>query len=71
MELYNKIMLKVWLVLAIAIFILTTIMCFVDDYRQWVFYYVVSLIALVMFLMKRYMIRRMEKHNEFLQNKDK
>jgi predicted permease len=71
MELYNKIMLKVWLVVAIAIFILTTIMCFVDDYRQWVFYYFVSLIALVMFLMKRYMMRRMEKHNEFLQNKDK
>lgn len=64
MELYNKILIKVWLFIAIAVFGITTYMCIADDYRQWMYYYVIVLIALLMYFMKRWMIKRMNKHLE-------
>jgi SNF family Na+-dependent transporter len=62
MKLYNKIMVKFWLIMSIVVFVLTTYKCIVDDYRQWVYYYVIALVALFMYYMKRWMIRRMLKH---------
>lgn len=67
MTLYNKIMLKVWLIVAIAVFAITTYMCLVDDYRQWIFYYLVSVIALLMYFVKKWMIKRMNAHLAFLE----
>lgn len=60
-------MLKVWLIVAIAVFVITTYMCIVDDYRHWIFYYVVSLVALLMYFVKKWMVKRMEKHLSFLE----
>ncbi|MFT7345031.1 MAG: hypothetical protein ACI9XP_001625, partial [Lentimonas sp.] len=51
---------------AIAIFVLTTVMCFKDDYRSWVFYYVFAGLAFLMYLMKKWMVKRMNKHAEYL-----
>lgn len=69
MELYNKIMLKVWLIVAIVVFLFTTYKCVVEDYRQWVFMYVIPVIAFFMWMMKRWMMRRMEKHLEEMNKK--
>ncbi|MBU2019573.1 MAG: hypothetical protein KJ941_08000 [Bacteroidetes bacterium] len=62
MGLYNKIMVKFWLIIAIIVFALTTYKCVVDDYRIWIYYYVIVAIALLMYFMKKWMIKRMEKH---------
>lgn len=60
-------MVKVWLLIAIVVFTITTYMCITDDYRQWMYYYAIVGIALVMYFVKRYMMKRMEKHLEFLE----
>ncbi len=67
MRLYNKIMLYFWLLMASFIFIFITIMCFKEGFNRWAFYYVFSGIALMMFLMKKWMVKRMEKHMAFLE----
>lgn len=71
MELYNKIMTKVWLLVAIVVFVLTTYMCVTEDYRQWAFYYVIVVVALLMYFVKRWMMKRMTKHMEYLEEKKK
>jgi cell division protein FtsW (lipid II flippase) len=71
MEYYNKIMTYVWLLAGISIFLITTFMCFADDYRKWVFYYLFSAISFGMYFMKRWMVKRMTKHMEYLQEQKK
>lgn len=60
----------VWLIAGIAIFALTTVMSLADDVRKWGFYYVFSLIAFLMFFMKRWMVKRMKKHLQFMQEQE-
>jgi len=68
MEIYNRIMTYVWLIAGIAIFLITTFMSLTDDVRKWGFYYLFSVIAFGMFFMKRWMVKRMNKHAAFLQD---
>lgn len=68
METYNKIMKYFWLAFAILSFALVTYFCVVDDYKTWIFYYVFTLIALLMFFMKVWMVKRMEKHVQYLED---
>jgi cell division protein FtsW (lipid II flippase) len=56
-----------WLAAAIIIFVLTTYMSIVEGLNKWVFYYVFVVIALLMFFMKKWMVKRMEKHMKFLE----
>jgi hypothetical protein len=70
MEIYNRIMTYVWLFAGVAIFLVTTYMSFIDDIRKWGFYYLFSLISFVMFLMKRWMVKRMQKHIAYMQNQN-
>lgn len=56
-----------WLALAIVSFGAVTYFCFVDDYKTWIFYYVFPIIALLMYLMKVWMVKRMKKHNDYLE----
>jgi bacteriorhodopsin len=60
----------VWLIAGIAIFALTTVMSLTDDVRKWGFYYVFSFIAFLMFFMKRWMVKRMKKHLQFMQEQE-
>jgi hypothetical protein len=41
-------------------------MCFSDGLNKWASYYVFSLVAFLMFFVKRWMMNRMEKHMAFL-----
>jgi hypothetical protein len=70
MELYNKIMVKVWLLIAIVAFLFTTYKCITEDYRQWYFYYIIVVVALVMWAMKLFMVKRMKKHLDYLENQN-
>lgn len=69
MQLYNKIMLYFWLFAAVVIFLITTYMSMTDGLKKWGFYYIFVAIALMMFVVKKWMMNRMEKHIQFLEEK--
>jgi len=71
MEFYNRIMTYVWLIAGIAIFIISTYMSLTDDIKKWGFYYIFSLVAFMMFFMKRWMVKRMQKHIQFMEEQNK
>ncbi len=60
-------MLYFWLGLSIVSAISITYFGFTEGFDRWIYYYVVPVIALLMFFFKRYMVRRMEKHFEYLE----
>jgi uncharacterized protein YacL len=67
MQLYNKIMLYFWLAAAVVIFVITTYQGFTVGFKKWSFYYIFVVVALFMFILKRWMMRRVEKHMRFLE----
>ncbi len=69
MQLYNKILLYFWLFAAITVFLITTYMSMTDGIKKWGFYYIFVVVALMMFVVKRWMMNRMEKHMQFLEEK--
>lgn len=71
MDLYNKVMLYFWLMLSIVSAIITTYKGFVEGFDRWYFYYAVSVVAILMFFFKKWMVKRMQKHIEYLNEKNK
>jgi cell division protein FtsW (lipid II flippase) len=71
MEFYNKIMLWFWLSMAIVSGIAVTFMCFTEGFDRWVFYYVVPVLAFLMYVLRKFMIKRMQKHLKYLEEKNK
>lgn len=70
MNLYNKIMLYFWLVAAILIAVIVTVMGFVDGFDVWGYYYVLAGLATMAYLSRRFMMKRFEKaHQEFYGDK--
>ena len=67
MKTYNKLMLYFWLLMAVFLFIVVTYMAISEGFRKWSFYYVFAGIALLMFIVRRWMIKRMEKHMKYLE----
>lgn len=70
MQTYNKIMLYFWLFVGIAIFIAVTYMGFMYGFKLWGYYYILSGLALLMFFMRRFMMRRYEKHMKWLEEQN-
>ena len=71
MNLYNKVMLYFWLAAAIIIFIITSYMSYSEGIKKWGFYYIFVASAFLMFLVKRWMMKRMEKHLNYLEEQKK
>jgi hypothetical protein len=71
MEYYNKIMLYFWLSLAIVAGITVTYMGFAEGFDRWLPYYVVPGLALLMYFFRKIMMKRMQKHLKFLEEKNK
>ena len=71
MNTYNKIMKLIWLLIGIVMFIAVTVMCFIDGFEKWVFYYPLVLLAFGMYFFKVWMMKRMEKHIEYMSKKEK
>ena len=71
MNTYNKIMKLIWLLMGTVMFIAVTVMCFVDGFEKWVFYYPLVLLAFGMYFFKVWMMKRMEKHIEYMAEKEK
>lgn len=68
MKTYNRIMELFWLSTGIIIILLVTYMCLKENFSSWAIYYVFALMALGTFFMRRFMRKRMEKHQEYLNN---
>ncbi len=67
METYNKIMLYFWLAASILTTIIVTIMGFVEGFDRWSLYYVFAWMSALMYLFKRWMMKRMQRHIEYLE----
>lgn len=66
MKTYNTIMTYFWLVASVVSFLIVTYNSIDQGFEKWAPYYVFSLVALVMFFMKKWMMKRMEKHLAYL-----
>ncbi|WP_343606409.1 hypothetical protein [Fluviicola sp.] len=66
MKTYNRIMELFWLSMGILIIIMVTVMCLKESFSSWAVYYIFALMALGTYLMRRFMRKRMEKHQAFL-----
>lgn len=71
MHQYNKIMLYFWLFLGVFVAIGVTYMGITEGFSKWMTSYTFSVLAFLMFFMRRYMIRRMEKHTAYLAEQEK
>lgn len=71
MHIYNKIMLNFWLITAILLFLVVTYMGFTEGFKKWAFYYVFALLALFAYLTRKWMMRRMEKHIQEMEAKQR
>ena len=71
MNTYNRIMKVIWLLMGSVMFIAVTVMCFIDGFDKWVFYYPLVLLAFGMYFFKVWMMKRMEKHIEYMAEKEK
>lgn len=71
METYNKIMQKFWLAFGLVTIIAVTILGFKDGFERWSSYYIFGIFALLLYFLRRFMMKRMDKHQQFLNEKDK
>lgn len=67
MRRYNKIMLYFWLVISILIFVVVTFMALSEGFKKWSFHYIFAGLAFLAFISRRWMMRRMERHLEFME----
>ena len=62
-------MLKLWLVASIALPIVITYLVIKDDFQKWGAYYILAAFTFLIYLLRRFMMKRMEKHLQFLKEK--
>ena len=68
MNKYNKFMVYLWLTVAITSAIIVTFKGISEGFERWYSYYVISGISFFMYIVRRWMLKRMEKHLEYLKN---
>ena len=60
-------MLNFWLVVGVVLLVFVSYKSFTDGFNKWGYYYVFAGLALVMYLFRKFMLKRMEKHMKFLE----
>jgi hypothetical protein len=68
---YNKVMLYFWFGLFVISTITITYMGFKEGFSRWYSYYLFSGVSLLMYFVRKWMIKRMNKHLEYLANQKK
>lgn len=71
MNVYNKIMQVFWLLVAITIIIYVTVMGYKEGFDRWSFNYIFAGLAFAVYLLRRFMMKRMKKHQAFLDKQAK
>lgn len=64
-------MLYFWLFASVVIFIGVTYMGFTEGFSKWAFYYLFAGLAILMYIVRKWMIKRMKKHMAFLEEQRK
>jgi len=64
-------MLYFWLFISVLLFIVITYMAISEGFKKWSFYYIFAFLGLFAFLTRRWMMKRMEKHAEYLEEQKK
>ena len=71
MNKYNQLMLKFWLVVSIVLPLVITYFVITDGFKKWGQYYVLAIFTFLMYIVRRWMMKRMQKHLEFLDDQSK
>jgi hypothetical protein len=71
MNKYNQLMLKFWLVVSIILPLVITYFVITDGFKKWGQYYVLAIFTFLMYIVRRWMMKRMQNHLEFLENQSK
>ena len=71
MNKYNQLMLKFWLVVSIILPLVITYFVITDGFKKWGQYYVLAISTFLMYIVRRWMMKRMQKHLEFLEDQSK
>lgn len=68
MNTYNKFMLKLWMIISIVLPLVITyfVLTEKDGFKKWGYYYILAIFTILVYLVRRWMMKRMEKHLEFL-----
>ncbi len=71
MNTYNKFMLNIWLIASILLPLVVTyfVLTDKDGFKKWGSYYVLAVLTFLMYLVRKWMMKRMEKHLAFLEEK--
>lgn len=70
MNTYNKIMQWFWLAMTVVVLIITTINVVNIGFREWGMYYIFAGVTFGFYLIRKFMIKRMEKHQAYLNQKE-
>ena len=68
MKTYNLIMGYFWIAVAIVSFTVVTYNCFTLGFEKWAGYYIFTLVAAGMYFMKKWMMARVNRHENFLRD---
>lgn len=60
-----------WLIVGILVIIAVTYKGFTEGFDRWAFYYIFALLALFVFFIRRYMMKRMIKHQKYMDEQQK
>lgn len=71
MKTYNRFMELFWLGATVLIFIVVTFMGIKEGFSTWAMYYGFMFFTLMSFVLRRFMRKRMEKHQAFLEQQQK
>ncbi len=66
MKKYNAFMLYLWLIVSIGSALIISYKGFTEGFERWYSYYVISGISFFMYIIRKWMMKRMEKHIEYL-----
>jgi hypothetical protein len=58
-----------WLFASATIFLIVSYMSLKEGFNKWAYYYIFVLTSLGVYFLKTWMMKRMDRHNEFLKEK--
>jgi hypothetical protein len=64
---YNNIMLYFWLAIGFLLLIIISYLSITEGFGKWGFYYVFVGLCFLMFFMRKWMMKRMDKHMKYLE----
>lgn len=71
MRTYNLIMSYFWIAVALVSFLIVTFNGFTQGFGKWATYYVFTLVAVGMYFMKKWMMKRMANHEAYMNEQQK